>query len=115
MLSYRSLFLQHVGQTSPFPVGLEVQRAEWCLYIRHPGRGLIDLVSGVSVSNTGHGHPRIVEAVKKQSEKYMHLMVYGEFIEQPQVKLAKAIVDKLPGSFNQYILLIRAARLLKVP
>jgi len=96
MLSLRSLFLQHVGQTSPFPVGLEVARAKGVRIYGIDGREYIDLVSGVSVSNTGHCHAQIVDAITKQTESYMHLMVYGEFIEQPQVKFAKALSDLLP-------------------
>jgi acetylornithine/succinyldiaminopimelate/putrescine aminotransferase len=96
MLSLRSLFLQHVGQTSPYPVALEVERAKGVYIYGTNGRGYIDLVSGVSVSNVGHSHPKVVRAIQDQAETYMHLMVYGEFIEQPQVKFAKAISDLLP-------------------
>jgi acetylornithine/succinyldiaminopimelate/putrescine aminotransferase len=100
MISQRTLFLQHVGQTSPCPMGLEIDRAEGIYLYDIQGKTYIDLVSGVSVSNVGHCHPKVVEAVKKQAEKYMHLMVYGEFIQQPQVNFAKAIIDLLPESFQ---------------
>lgn len=100
MISQRTLFLQHVGQTSPCPMGLEIDRAEGIYLYDIQGKTYIDLVSGVSVSNVGHCHPKVVEAVKTQAEKYMHLMVYGEFIQQPQVNFAKAIIDLLPESFQ---------------
>ncbi|MGD9993493.1 MAG: aspartate aminotransferase family protein [Salinivirgaceae bacterium] len=100
MISQRTLFLQHVGQTSPCPMGLEIDRAEGIYLYDIQGKTYIDLVSGVSVSNVGHCHPKVVDAVKAQAEKYMHLMVYGEFIQQPQVNFAKAIIDLLPESFQ---------------
>ncbi|WP_235831956.1 aspartate aminotransferase family protein [Ancylomarina longa] len=100
MITNRQLFLQHVATTSDFPIGLEIERAEG-IYMYDPnGRPYLDLVSGVSVSNLGHGHPRVRQAVKDQVDKYMHLMVYGEFIETPQVKLAKLLADNLPESLN---------------
>ncbi|RUT79056.1 aspartate aminotransferase family protein [Ancylomarina longa] len=99
-MTNRQLFLQHVATTSDFPIGLEIERAEG-IYMYDPnGRPYLDLVSGVSVSNLGHGHPRVRQAVKDQVDKYMHLMVYGEFIETPQVKLAKLLADNLPESLN---------------
>ena len=100
MISQRTLFLQHVGQTSPCPMGLEIDRAEGIYLYDIQGKTYIDLVSGVSVSNVGHCHPKVVDAVKAQAEKYMHLMVYGEFIQQPQVNFAKAIIDLLPELFQ---------------
>jgi acetylornithine/succinyldiaminopimelate/putrescine aminotransferase len=81
-------------------MGLEIERAEGIYLYDIQGKAYIDLVSGVSVSNVGHCHPIVVEAVKSQAEKYMHLMVYGEFIQQPQVNFAKAIIDLLPESFQ---------------
>lgn len=100
MVTNRQLFLQHIGQTSPMPIGLEIERAEGIYLYGIDGKRYIDLVSGVSVSNLGHNHPKIVEAVKKQAEKYMHLMVYGEFIESPQVQFAKELMDALPEKLN---------------
>ncbi len=100
MVSNRQLFLQHVGQTSPMPIGLEIVRAEGIYLYGTDGRRYVDLVSGVSVSNLGHNHPRIVEAVKQQAERYMHLMVYGEFVEAPQVLFAKRLTDALPKGLD---------------
>ncbi len=100
MVTNRQLFLQHVGQTSPMPIGLEIERAEGIYLYGTDGKRYLDLVSGVSVSNLGNNHPKIVEAVKKQAERYMHLMVYGEFVESPQVLFAKKLTDALPKELN---------------
>lgn len=100
MISNRQLFLQHVATTSDYPISLEIERAEGIYMYSPEGKRYIDLVSGVSVSNLGHGHPKVRQAVKDQVDKYMHLMVYGEFIETPQVKLAKLLADNLPEKLN---------------
>lgn len=100
MISQRTLFLQHVGQTSSCPMALEVDYAKGIHIYDKEGKEYIDLVSGVSVSNVGHCHPKVVEAIKNQSEKYMHLMVYGEYIQDPQVNFAKSIIDALPDSMQ---------------
>ncbi|WP_116496869.1 aspartate aminotransferase family protein [Balneicella halophila] len=100
MVSKRQLFFQHIGQTSPQPIGLEIEKAEGIYLYSTDGKRYIDLVSGVSVSNLGHNHPKIVNAVKEQAEKYMHLMVYGEYVEAPQVLYAKKLTDALPERLN---------------
>ncbi|WP_321317432.1 aspartate aminotransferase family protein [Labilibaculum sp.] len=100
MITNRQLFLQHVATTSDFPIALEIERAEGIYMYSPDGKPYLDLVSGVSVSNLGHGHPRVRQAVKDQVDKYMHLMVYGEFIESPQVQLAKLLSDNLPKKLN---------------
>lgn len=81
----RELFFRHVGQTSSAPLGLEISRAEGVFLYDTEGKPILDLVSGVCVSNLGHGNRYVAEAVKKQVDDYMHLMVYGEIIESPQV------------------------------
>jgi acetylornithine/succinyldiaminopimelate/putrescine aminotransferase len=81
-------------------MGLEIVKAEGIYLYDKKGRQYIDLVSGVSVSNVGHCHPKVVEAVQAQAAKYMHLMVYGEFVQEPQVNFAKQIVDLLPEKFQ---------------
>ncbi|MDR0420746.1 MAG: aspartate aminotransferase family protein [Prevotellaceae bacterium] len=99
-LNLRTLFLQHVAQTSNSPMCVEVDRAEG-IYIYSPdGKVYIDLIAGVSVSNTGHCHPKIVAAVKEQITKYMHVMVYGEYIESPQVLYAKRLTELLPENMS---------------
>lgn len=100
MISQKSLFLQYVGQTSPSPMALEIEKAKGIYLYDRSGKKYIDLVSGVSVSNIGHCHPKVVNAVKQQAEKYMHLMVYGEYVQEPQVKFAKKIIDSTPDKFE---------------
>lgn len=100
MLTQRQLFLDHVALPSTYPMGLEIERAAGIYMYAPDGKKYTDLVSGVCVSNLGHCHPAIVDAVKKQVDKYLHLMVYGEFIQSPQVKLAKKLSDHLPGHLN---------------
>ena len=96
MISNRELFLRHLGQTSPEPMGLEIVRAKGVFLYDKDGKDYIDLVAGVSVANLGHDNQVITNAVKAQVDKYLHLMVYGEFIEEPQVKLASLLSDLLP-------------------
>ena len=96
MISNRELFLRHLGQTSPEPMGLEIVRAKGVFLYDNDGKDYIDLVAGVSVANLGHDNQVITNAVKAQVDKYLHLMVYGEFIEEPQVKLASLLSDLLP-------------------
>ncbi len=100
MMTHRQLFFQHVGQTSQNPMALEIEKAEGIYLYDTKGKRYIDLVSGVSVSNVGHRHPKIVNAVKEQLDKYMHLMVYGEYIQSPQVKYAELLTSKLPKKLN---------------
>ena len=100
MLSKRQLFLNHVAQTSDSPLMLEVEKAEGVYLFGPNGEKHFDLISGVSVSNVGHSHPKVVDAVKQQVDKYMHLMVYGEFIQNPQVQLATKLASLLPKSLD---------------
>jgi len=100
MLTNRQLFLLHVGQTSPSPMMLEIARAKGIYMYGPDGKEYIDLISGVSVSNTGHCHPRVIEAVKNQVDEYMHLMVYGEMIQSPQVKYAEHLTGILPPELS---------------
>ena len=100
MLTNRQLFLQHLGQTSVSPMMLEIARAEGIYMFGPDGKRYIDLISGVSVSNTGHCHPKVIKAVKNQVELYMHLMVYGEIIQNPQIKYAERLSEILPASLN---------------
>ena len=94
-LSQKQLFLQHLAQTTDFPLSIEIDRAEG-LYLYTPeGKKYLDLISGISVSNVGHRHPKVVEAIKEQVDKYLHLMVYGEYIQSPQVQLAHLLSQEL--------------------
>ncbi|MFI3316417.1 MAG: aspartate aminotransferase family protein [Rikenellaceae bacterium] len=96
----RKQFLEHVGQTSPSPMMVEVARASGSCFYTPEGKRYFDLVAGVSVSNVGHGNPCIVEAVQKQAADYMHVMVYGEMIESPQVEYASLLAEHLPGDIS---------------
>ncbi|MEP7168812.1 MAG: aspartate aminotransferase family protein [Bacteroidota bacterium] len=100
MLTNRQLFLNHVAQTSDEPMMLEIIKAEGVELTDVRGKKYIDLISGISVSNVGHRHPQVVEAIKKQLDQYMHLMVYGEYIQSPQTLLAKALTDCLPPTLD---------------
>jgi len=92
----RQLFLSYMAQTSDSPLMLEFVKAKGIYMYAPNGKKYIDLISGIGVSNVGHCHPKVVRAVTKQAQKYMHLMVYGEYVQSPQVKLAKAISETLP-------------------
>jgi len=100
MLTHRQLFLLNVAQTSNSPRLLEIERAEGLYLFDVDGKAYMDLVSGFAVSNIGHRHSEIVQAIKDQVDLYMHLSVYGEFVQSPQVKLAKKITSLLPDSLN---------------
>jgi len=99
-LSNRQLFLNHVAQTSPAPIGLEIVKAQGIYQYDINDKAYIDLISGFSVCNIGHGNPKVVEAVQKQAEAYMHLIVYGEFVENPQVQYAKLLTTLLPSTLD---------------
>ena len=96
----KEFFYRYLAQTSPAPLALEIERAEGSYMFDVYGKKYIDFISGISVSNIGHCHPKVVEAIKNQVEKYMHLMVYGEYVESPQVQFAKRICDFLPDYLN---------------
>ena len=100
MMTNRQLFLSHIGQTSAAPLCLEIVKAEGCKLIDVNGNEFIDLIGGISVCNVGHRHPKIIEAIKKQLDDYLHIMVYGELVEGPQVQYAKLLTDHLPPSLN---------------
>lgn len=100
MLSNRQLFLLNTAQTSHSPRLIEVARAEGVYLYGPDGTRYIDLVSGFAVSNIGHRHPRVIEAIKGQLDRYLHITVYGEFVQAPQVELATKLVSVLPSSLN---------------
>ncbi len=99
-MTNRQLFLNHVGQTSDAPLALEIVKAEGCKLFDADGKKYIDLIGGISVCNVGHKHPVVVEAIKKQLDDYLHIMVYGELVQSPQVQYAKMLTDNLPATLN---------------
>jgi 4-aminobutyrate aminotransferase-like enzyme len=87
-VSNRSLFFENLALTSDFPMSLEIESAKGVFMYGSDGKSYLDFISGISVSNVGHGQPKVIDAIKKQADKHAHLMVYGEFIQSPQVKYA---------------------------
>jgi acetylornithine/succinyldiaminopimelate/putrescine aminotransferase len=94
------LFLRHVAQTSPGPLGLDIVSAEGLYLHDRSGKSYLDLIGGISVCNTGHRHPRVVQAIKDQADRYLHLLVYGELIQSPQVQYATLLASLLPDRLD---------------
>lgn len=99
-VNQRQLFLQHVGQTSAEPLALEITKAEGALLFDASGKEYIDLIGGISVANVGHRHPKVIAAIHQQLEAYMHIMVYGELVQTPQVQYAQLLTQHLPATLN---------------
>jgi len=99
-MTNRQLFLNHLGQTSSAPLCLEIVKAEGCRLYDINGKKYFDLIGGISVCNIGHRHPKVIEAIKKQLDDYLHIMVYGELIQSPQIQYAKSLTGHLPISLN---------------
>jgi len=100
MSTDRQLFFTHIAQTSAAPIGLEIVKAEGNYQYDIYGKKYFDLISGFSVANIGHSHSVVIDAVKKQAENYMHLIVYGEFIQSPQTQYAQLLTAHLPATLN---------------
>jgi len=99
-MNNRELFLRHVGQTSEAPLCLNIVKAEGSKMWDADGKEYLDLIAGISVCNVGHRHPDVVAAIKKQADQYLHIMVYGELVENPQVYYAKKLTAHLPEQLN---------------
>jgi acetylornithine/succinyldiaminopimelate/putrescine aminotransferase len=99
-MNQREIFLRHVAQTSAAPLALEIVKAKGCTLYGADGKEYLDLIGGINVANVGHCHPKVIEAIKNQLDAYLHIMVYGEFIETPQVQYAKLLAEHLPSSLN---------------
>lgn len=99
-ISHRNIFFQHIAQTSCAPLGLEIQRADGVYIFDTQGKKYLDFISGIAVSNVGHLHPRVKQAVNEQMNTYAHIMVYGETIQHPQTNYAKLITQYLPPALN---------------
>lgn len=95
-MTQRELFFRHIAQTSDAPIALEIVKAEGIYQMDKNGKKYLDLIAGFSVANIGHSHPDVIKAVQKQVADYMHLIVYGEFIESPQVSYAALLANNLP-------------------
>lgn len=91
---------QHLAQTSPFPLALDIVRAEGCHLHTRDGKRYLDLVAGLAVNNTGHRHPKVLAAIKNQLDRYLHVIPYGEFIQEPQVRYAEKLASVLPAQLN---------------
>lgn len=97
---YKDDFFIHQAQTTPHPLGLEVSHAKGSYIYDHEGKAHLDFVAGVSACGLGHGHPRVIEAIKEQVDKYMHVMVYGEYVQRPAVEFTKLLAAHLPKTLE---------------
>jgi len=100
----KSDFLKYQAQTSPYPLSLEISKAKGSYIYDKNGIKYLDFIAGVSANTLGHNHPKVVNAIKEQADLYLHVMVYGEFIQSPQVKLSKLLVKHLPSTLNSVYL-----------
>lgn len=103
-MNNRQLFLQHLAQTTDFPLLIEIEKAEGVYMYGPEGKKYLDLISGIGVSNVGHRHPKVIAAIQNQLDKYLHLMVYGEYVQSPQTLLAKALCETLPDQLDNVYL-----------
>lgn len=99
-MNHRELFFRHLAQTSAAPLAFEIVKAEGSLLYDAAGKEYLDLIGGISVCNTGHRHPKVTEAIKKQVDDYLHVLVYGELVQSPQVLYAQLLTSHLPASLN---------------
>ena len=99
-MNNKDIFFNHQAQTTPFPIGLEIERAEGLFIYDTNGNSYYDMVSGLAVTNIGHRHPKVLTAIKKQLDTHLHVMPYGEFIQKPQTKLAEKLNEILPDNLT---------------
>lgn len=99
-MNNRQIFLNHIGQTSSTPLMLEIVKAEGCKIYDADGNDYLDLIGGISVCNVGHKNKKVIGAINKQINDYMHVMVNGELVLSPQTNYAKLLTDNLPSSLN---------------
>src|SRR5579864_6419797 len=100
MSNLKSLFLSHLAQTSGAPIGLEISHAEGSWLYCADGRRYLDLIAGIGVSALGHGHPAVLDAVSAQARRHLHVMVYGEYVIEAQVRLAERLTQLLPPALE---------------
>jgi len=96
----QEIFLNHLAQTSPYPFLIAIEKAEGVYLYSPDGKKYIDMISGIGVSNLGHRHPKVVQAIKDQLDKHLHVMVYGEYIQATSNLLAKKLAGCLPQQLN---------------
>ncbi len=101
MMSNLDRFKNTIAQTSDTPVGLEIDYAEGVYIFTVNGEKYVDFISGIAVSSLGHRHPKVIQAVQEQLDKHLHVMVYGEFIQKPQLEFAELLIAQLPENLNQ--------------
>ncbi len=99
-MNNRQLFQQHLAPTSPAPLALEITSASGTKMYGADGKEYLDIIGGISVCNVGHRHPKVVAAIKEQADQYLHIMVYGELVQSPQVRYAKLLADLLPAALD---------------
>lgn len=99
-MNQRELFFRHLAQTSASPLALEIVRAEGMYLYDAGGKAYLDLIGGISVCNTGHRHPGVVEAIRRQADLYLHILVYGEMLQSPQIQYARLLTSLLPQSLQ---------------
>ncbi len=99
-MNQRELFYKHLGQTSTSPIALEIVSAEGLYLYDVSGKKYLDAIGGISVCNTGHRHPKVVKAIRDQTDRYLHVLVYGELIQSPQVEYAHFIASHLPQNLH---------------
>lgn len=99
-MSLNEAFLAHLAQTSPHPLALDIVKAEGCYLYDRQGKRYLDLVAGLAVNNVGHRHPKVIAAIKDQCDKYLHVIPYGEFVQEPQVRFAEKLTSLLPPSLD---------------
>src|SRR5262245_29655772 len=100
MSMLRDNFFRFVCQTSPDPLGIEVETARGCVITEKNGKQYLDLLAGIGVASLGHAPPTVVQAIKDQAERYLHTMVYGEYIQEPQVQLAQKLAEVVPSPLS---------------
>lgn len=99
-MNRQDFFIKHLGQTNQFPYLIDIDYAKGIYIYDKSGKSYMDMISGVGVSNTGHSHPKIVEAIKSQAEKHLHVMVYGEYIQDAPLKFTEKLISLLPETLN---------------
>ncbi len=99
-MSLNEAFFAHLAQTSPHPLALDIVKAEGCHLFDRSGKRYLDLVAGLAVNNVGHRHPKVIAAIKEQCDRYLHVIPYGEFVQEPQVRFAEKLTSLLPPSLD---------------